>query len=61
MNKKVKINVFSCMLTFVIANGFILEHSVDSNMHKSCKNAPKMFINIYSIKYCKENSYEVPV
>ena len=31
------------MVTIVVTNVCILEHSVDRNMHESCKNAQKMF------------------
>ena len=41
--KKVAISFFSCMVTIVVTNVCILEHSVDRNMHESCKNAQKMF------------------
>ena len=41
--KKVEILFFSCMVTIVVTNVCILEHSVDRNMHESCKNAQKMF------------------
>ena len=41
--KKVAILFFSCMVTIVVTNVCILEHSVDRNMHESCKNAQKMF------------------
>ena len=34
---------FSCMVTIVVTNVCILEHSVDRNMQESCKNATKMF------------------
>ena len=32
------------MVTIVVTNVCILEHSVDRNMHESCKKAQKMFI-----------------
>ena len=41
--KKVEILFFSCTVTIVVTNVCILEHSVDRNMHESCKNAQKMF------------------
>ena len=31
------------MVTIVVTNVCILEHSVDRNMHESCQNAQKMF------------------
>ena len=31
------------MVTIVVTNVCILEHSFDRNMHESCKNAQKMF------------------
>ena len=40
---KVEILFFSCMVTIVVTNVCILEHSFDRNMHESCKNAQKMF------------------
>ena len=40
----IKVEVlFSCMVTIVVTNVCILEHSFDINMHESCKNAQKMF------------------
>ena len=41
--KKVEILFFSCMVTILVTNVCILEHSFDRNMHESCKNAQKMF------------------
>ena len=40
---KLEILFFSCMVTIVVTNVCILEHSFNRNMHESCKNAQKMF------------------
>ena len=52
--KKVEILLFSCMVMIVVTYVCILEHSVDRNMHESCKMHRKC-LNICSMKYCKEN------
>ena len=41
--KKVEILFLFCIVTIVVTNVCILEHSVKRNMHESCKNAQKMF------------------
>ena len=52
--KKVEILFFSCMVTIVVTNVCILEHSFDRNMHESCKMCRKS-LNICSMKHCLEN------